>query len=335
MVNNLPPHRRLRQPLGTFQHDGKKHPSWGGNPYPQEVREEVITRYVLGIPLQSPDLDALRAVYAYPSLQTCMRYIKQYHELGHWDNKIATGNHQAEREVLGQPLVRLALYRLVHPEAPISHVQAFLFNMDPTAPPYYTASIHRAEKLLDLRRKKSSTTCERAYWPINLHKRDMFWDWDYPFGRANVHTRDMIDVDESGMKIEASNHKFGKAVSFHRCHIDGAYNRDRKLNLIMAVSADPIYDMEWHEHWEQEEGGTNLYRMYTFFERIMEQLAVDRPGRSFCFTMDNLNVHHHPMLLNLITSRGHQYLFRAPYWSVDGPIEYVFNTIHTHLLMHF
>ncbi len=102
MVNNLPPHRRLRQPLGTFQHDGKKHPSWGGNPYPQEVREEVITRYVLGIPLQSPDLDALRAVYAYPSLQTCTRYIKQqYHELGHWDNKIATGNHQAEWEVLG------------------------------------------------------------------------------------------------------------------------------------------------------------------------------------------------------------------------------------------
>ena len=226
----------------------------GGNPYPQEVREEVITQYVLGIPLQSPDLDALRAVYAYPSLDSCMRYIKQYHKLGHWDHKIATGNHEAEREVLG---------------------------------------------------------------------------------RANVHTHDMIDVDESGMKIEASNPHFGKTVSFHRCHIDGAYNRERKLNLILAVSADPVYDMEWHEHWEQEEGGTTLYRMYTFFERIMDQLAVDRPERSFCFTMDNLNVHHHPMLLDLITSRGHRYLFRAPYWSVDGPIEYVFNTIHTHLLMHF
>lgn len=118
----------------------------GGNPYSQEVREEVITQYVLGIPLQSPDLDALQAVYAYPSLQTCMWYINQYHELGHWDNKIATGNHQAEREVLGQPLVRLALYRLVHPEAPISHVQAFLFNMDPTVPLYYTAAIGSVEK---------------------------------------------------------------------------------------------------------------------------------------------------------------------------------------------
>ena len=237
--------------------------------------------------------------------------------------------------MLGDALVRLALYRVVHPEAPIAHARAFLFNMDGAAPPYCPQAIIRAEHLLNLRRKASSTTCERAYWPINLHKMDMFWDWNYPFGRADISTRDMIDVDESGIKIEASNPNFGKAVSFQRCHFEGAYNRERKLNLMMAVSADPVYDMEWHEHWEQDEGGTNLYRMYTFFERIINQLEVDRPGRTFCFTMDNLNVHHHPMLLDLITSRGHRYLFRAPYWSVDGPIEYIFNTIHTNLLKHF
>lgn len=334
MVNNLPPHRRLRRPLGTFQED-KKHPSWGGNAYSQEVRGEVMTRYMLGLPLETPELQQLRAVYAFPSMVSCERWIKQYHALGHWNPKEPTGNHEAERQVLGQPLVRLALYRLVHPETSVAHVQAFLFNMDPTVPPYTPQAIIRAEKLLDLCRKASSTTCERAYWPINLHKRNMFWDWDYPFGRANVSTRDMIDLDESGMKIEASNPSFGKSVSFHRCHFEGAYNRERKLNLIMAISADPDYDFEWHEHWEQEEGGTNLYRMYTFIEGIINQLAIDRPGRSFCFTMDNLNVHHHPILLDLITSRGHRYLFRAPYWSVDGPMEYIFNAIHTHLLMHF
>jgi len=51
--------------------------------------------------------------------------------------------------------------------------------------------------------------------------------------------------------------------------------------------------------------------------------------------MDNLNTHKHPMVLGLITGRGHRYLFRAHYWSVDGPMEYVFNTIHTHLLMYY
>lgn len=29
----------------------------------------------------------------------------------------------------------------------------------------------------------------------------------------------------------------------------------------------------------------------------------------------------------LILSHGHQIVFRAPYWPVDGPIEYVFNVI--------
>jgi len=136
----------------------------GGDSYSQDVREEIVTRYVLGIPLQSPDLDALWAVYAYPCLKTCKRYIEQYHMHGHWNAKAATGNHLAERDVLGQPLVRLVLlYRLVHPETSIAHVQAYLFNMDPTIPPYSASAIIRAEKLLDLRRKASSTTCERAY----------------------------------------------------------------------------------------------------------------------------------------------------------------------------
>ena len=304
MVHEHPSRLRLRRPLGTFEEE-RCHPSWGGNAYSQEMRGEVITWYELGLPLDSPELRELRQVYAYPCYQTCLSWINQYIQLGHCRAKEPTGNHQANREVLGDALVRLALYRVIHPEAPIAHARAFLFNMDGAAPPYCPQAIIRAEHLLNLRRKASSTTCERAYWPINLHKRDMFWDWNYPFGRADISTRDMIDVDESGIKIEASNPNFGKAVSFQRCHFEGAYNRERKLNLMMAVSADPVYDMEWHEHWEQDEGGTNLYRMYTFFERIINQLEVDRPGRTFCFTMDNLNVHHHPMLLDLITSRGH------------------------------
>ncbi len=66
----------------------------------------------------------------------------------------------------------------------------------------------------------------------------MFWDLNYPHGRADVSTRDMIDMDQAGMKIEATNPHYGKVVLWERCHIDGAYNRNRKLNLMMAVTAD-------------------------------------------------------------------------------------------------
>ncbi len=55
----------------------------------------------------------------------------------------------------------------------------------------------------------------------------------------------------------------------------------------------------------------------------------------FCFTMDNLNIHHNPEILELITRAGHCYIFRAPYWSCDGAIEYVFNTIHLYLLFFY
>jgi len=162
----------------------------------------------------------------------------------------------------------------------------------------------------------------------------MFWNENYPNDRANVSTRDMIDMDQAGMKIEATNPKYAKGVSWERSHFDGSYNRDKKLNLMMAISADPQYNMEWHDCWPQEEGGTNLYRVYTLFDRIMDQLDVNRTGRSFCFAMDNLNIHHSQMLLQLIEDRGHRYLFRAPYWSVDGPMEYV-NTVHVFLLTYF
>ena len=38
------------------------------------------------------------------------------------------------------------------------------------------------------------------------------------------------------------------------------------------------------------------------------------------------------MIFNLIYGPGHV-VFRAPYWSCDGLIEYVFNTIHYKLQM--
>ena len=103
----------------------------------------------------------------------------------------------------------------------------------------------------------------------------------------------------------------------------------------MEISADPQYNMEWHKCWPQEEGGTNLYLVYTLFDRTMDQLDVDRPGRSCCFTMDNLNIHHSQMLLQVVEDRGHRYLFQSPYWSVDGLMEYFFSTVHVFLLTYF
>ena len=43
--------------------------------------------------------------------------------------------------------------------------------------------------------------------------------------------------------------------------------------------------------------------------------------------MDNLNTHRNQIVAAMINIHGHRIVFRAPYYPVDGPIEYVFNTI--------
>jgi len=75
---HLPP---LPVPRGTFAGE-KKHPSRGGNPYSDDFRLDVIMRYQLGLPLVTDDeLNALRAVYAYPSMSSCRRYINKHNVL--------------------------------------------------------------------------------------------------------------------------------------------------------------------------------------------------------------------------------------------------------------
>ena len=64
---------------------------------------------------------------------------------------------------------------------------------------------------------------------------------------------------------------------------------------------------------------------------LLGYLDAHHPGRSFVLTMDNLNIHKHLAIRFLIYNRGHRLVFRAPYWSCDGPIEYVFNTVQVEL----
>ena len=82
---------------------------------------------------------------------------------------LKTGNHEAERAVRGQSLVYLATFRLVNPAASIDEARAYLHNMDPAGVPFRPAAVVQAEHLLGLRRKASSTTCQRAFLPLNRY----------------------------------------------------------------------------------------------------------------------------------------------------------------------
>ncbi len=105
-------------------------------------------------------------------------------------------------------------------------------------------------------------------------------------------------------------------------------------SLLMCVAGDDtLQTCSWFEMWEGE--GLTIFCFYNFIEWTILSLAQNYPSRSFCFTMDNLNIHHNPLILQLITKSGHQYVFWAPYWSCDGTIEYTFNTIHSFLMLEY
>ena len=314
--------------------DEEKHASRGGKAYPKEVRELVLQMILNGgiDAVKTPDCSRLRHQKKFPSLKTCRKWLAQYIVLGHVRPKRHTGNRKAEREISGEVLKQLAFYRAVRPHARIYEVKAYLTDRFPNIPPYSDSQISRAEDRLGLSRKKSSKTSKLAYSPTNLAKRRAYWECDYPAGIADQETSDVIDIDEARYKLESADRAFAKVAREFRANVRGKYKKgDPGTNLIMAILGDD--DNPYSFHRQYSEGGTDLYRFYCFMRDLIRDLARVFPGRSFCFTMDNLNIHKHAVILDLIINNNHRVVYRAPYWSCDGAIEYVFNTIHTFLEM--
>ncbi len=107
---------------------------------------------------------------------------------------------------------------------------------------------------------------------------------------------------------ESRNRKYGKNETFLRVDDDGAYNQEQKYNILMCVAGDDTLDTcSWFEMWERE--GLTIFHIYNFVEQITLSLAQNYPGRSFCFTINNLNIHHNPLVLQLIIASGNWYVF--------------------------
>ena len=139
----------------------------------------------------------------------------------------------------------------------------------------------------------------------------------------------MIDLDECGIFMETANRKHGKSYVGLRVNEPGPYSKTEKWNLLMAVCGEEgqygAPSRRWTRLWL--EGGTTVEVKYEFFYEILEDIGVATPENWFCFTMDNLNAHKNEGVIALIHAYGHGVSFRAPYYPVDGSIEFIFNTL--------
>ena len=139
----------------------------------------------------------------------------------------------------------------------------------------------------------------------------------------------MIDLDECGIFVETADRKHGKAYVGVRVKEPGPYSKTEKWNLLLAICGEDGNannpSRRWRMTWTQ--GGTTIDKMVDFILQILNDIGVATPGNVYCFTMDNLNSHKHPAVIGLIYAYGHRVCFRAPYYAVDGAIEYVFNSL--------
>ncbi len=163
--------------------------------------------------------------------------------------------------------------------------------------------------------------------------REYYWTEPPPLGMRGVPIADIIDIDKAGFFLEHSDRKFGKTISSMCCSQNGVYGHGEKVNLLLAICGDNVGRMRWHNQWM--EGGMTIERFYGFIDHILDNLDQNHPGRLFVFTMDNLSAHRNPLVTNWILNAGHRYVFRAPYWPVDGAVEYVFNSVQSKLRIYF
>ena len=155
---------------------------------------------------------------------------------------------------------------------------------------------------MDLTTVHASTTSYKAYWPVNFEKRQFYWEMSYPHGMTDIEICDIIELEKISLFLESTNQKYGKTMRGRRAEEDGQFNHAQKMIFLAAISGDDEDPMKWHECWVGE--GTTLERFLDFMLRILDVLDTRYPGRSFCFTMDNLNVHHNPAVVYEIYYRG-------------------------------
>ena len=184
---------------------------------------------------------------------------------------------------------------------------------------YDRSQITRPDQDLGLSRKRSSQTARQGMLARIQTWRRNYWSLPYPFGIADIAAADMIDIDEAVVNLASARLRYGKSLLLTRARHTGSYTREDSIRILLAISGDPNLGYRWAEV-ERGRGGTNLLEFYNIIDRIANDLNQRHPGCRFCFIMENLNIHHNPMVLLLILMRGHRFVFRAPCHPVDGPI---------------
>jgi hypothetical protein len=224
-----------------------------------------------------------------------------------------SGNNPAT-VLKGHKLLMLTLYRICYAKATAAKVNAFLFASTLPGDPlrFFTESqITKAEHFLGLSWKRASTTAYQASLPINLAKRDAFWNQPYPFGINGTSRSTIINFDEAAIFIETTNRGYGKCYINRRYTEEGPYNHSEKYTFTAAIRSGPNggcwVDVDLRP-------GTGVIDTYDFLQNIVNQLGVGGMNaagvdNTHTFMCDNLAAHHNALIVLMLNNNQHRLVF--------------------------
>ena len=186
MNNSVDELARQRRKIGMpreleTERDRTPRPWLGGTRgYDVHWREEQVLHASVGLPVRG----------CRQTIWNWNQRMDPYRMTGNKENTTLVGIHQ----------ILLLIFLMAYPESCIREMRAFIANAsDGRVFSCGQVSCRLAE--LDITRKRASTEAYQAYSPVNLHKRDVFFNHPLPFGIANAERRSFLDTDECGLEL--------------------------------------------------------------------------------------------------------------------------------------
>ena len=99
----------------------------------QDFRKQVLAVWQQGgfAALQTDEIEKLCIQKLFPSMSTCKQWINNYTPYGNVLEKRATGNHFSERELHGEDLINLAIFRMINPKGTLDEACVTCLHTQP------------------------------------------------------------------------------------------------------------------------------------------------------------------------------------------------------------
>jgi hypothetical protein len=117
-----------------------------------------------------------------------------------------TGN-KLSSALSGQYLLLLVVYKLIWPQSTLYECIPFIANETEDARIFSQKDVSDALVKLGYTMKVTSTVAYQAFTQQNLDCRRLFWTQPWPVGIHGIPRHQLIDADEFGLHLNATNRK--------------------------------------------------------------------------------------------------------------------------------